>query len=768
MSHHVHDIATLGGDRPSVYGLPIRRGVMRETDGLLLVEENGGKRAPDFSIASRHHGPGNWVGGVTLYLPPMEAQRLEVHVVERQWDIESSAAIVPRRRWIEDIVGARVVDSDHGPLTWSVERIGPDDPDPKLENTPTHDGPAMTRWEAQGWLRNAKGEPIVLGWATITIWAHSPRTPHVYFHLRNQAPRGKKWGSRLIESIAFETFPGWTLEFDELWIAGYKQWGWTAPTTRLQVFQAESPDHPFIMAEADGLLVEFIPTYRDANADAAVPQPFAVLNAWDHFGWGYSDGAIPPPEATTGEPLPARLKPLYADRCYGIKANESWTADPSDIYELPRISSRAEDMWHHRAGAPHRNDMWDVPFLCRPSRETAGYVDDLVHYAKSFCELPHQTTILDPDTGKIVPWIFKWGDTKDEYSSGRPSIRRNANDPDEVSYENSPRRWMIWENPGSNMTLDREHADLACLEQAWLCTGQPAFRRFIESRHYMTGLEPDGAGVEPASSERMLAWYLQHHEVAARLSPDEGERKRRFEVGLQCLRTNLDKAGTVSEGEGNFVPAPTVGTKPLPVMFSHGNYSGCAPWMMAFEWQCGILPIMVAHAQWGASLKEIDVYREVLEATATLFAWKTAYYDGAGKLAGYLYKCHPHGEETIKRRGAVYWGEGKGPHGSGIVGEAYHPTEGRISLDGSMTWMAGFWGAIGRFLPETFMPRTRAIATEMARTHLEFLRDVKRKTSFHPYRASAWNLIRNPQRLAGAVDFPIANPADSGEGAGEE
>lgn len=740
----VKRIATFGGANPSVYGFPIERSQkMVETDAILLTDETGAKHYPDFSVASWHHGPEEFVGGVTLYLPPGPASTFEVFVVGGD-DLELSALPswgAPRKRWLEDLVGARVVDHDHGPLRWHCERIGSE----TEENAPTFHGHSMTRWEAQGWLRNANGEPIVEGWLTLTTWAHTDAV-HIEFAIRNQAPRGKKWGSRLIDRIAFEAFPGWNFVFKSIWVAGYESDVPLEDThDKIDVFTANG-DESFIMAEGDGIIVEWVAT-KDMKRGDAFEQPFAVLDAWDTVGWGYVDGMVPPPVAWQGAPMPARLSSLYSDQWWCARANDTQSAGPDDWYSIPRISVRAEDAWHHRAGAPHRNDLWDVPFLCRPSRDASGYVDDLHHYAKSFCEMPHQTTILDPETGELVRWEWKWGETKDRYESGRPNVRRQANDPDEKSFEASPRRWMLWENPGSNMTLDREHSDLACLEQAWLVSGRPRFRRFIVSRHYMTGLLPDGAGAEVASSDRMLAWYLQHHEVAARLSTDPEERKRRVEVGVNCLTMNARFAGQIRQGDA-LMPAPTVNGKVPRVMFLTGTWSGWAGWMVALQWQCGVLPIARAGILWGAlERSEIQSILALTQETAEFMAARNAYYDEAGQLVGYLYKLHPHGEETIAPRvGAVAWGEGKGAHTSGYIGEAYHPTEPRVALNGSMSWYVEFWAALARFVPRPWLPdAVWKFADRMIGPHLEALRGST--SPFHPYRASAWNYLHKREAI---------------------
>ena len=108
----------------------------------------------------------------------------------------------------------------------------------------------------------------------------------------------------------------------------------------------------------------------------------------------------------------------------------------------------------------------------------------------------------------------------------------------------------------------------------------------------MTGLLPDGAGVEPASSDRMFAWYLQHHVDAARVTKDRSEARRRLLVGLRCLMINAKSAGHVREND-NLLPAPTVNGKVPHVMFlTGGRWTGWASWMVALQWQLGVLAVI--------------------------------------------------------------------------------------------------------------------------------------------------------------------------------
>lgn len=775
-------ILTFGGGRVSRYGFPVERGALLDPAfedrlGIEIVPESGGGPIPVQSEVQTYHFHSDVriedPAGVTVWIPAdVPAGRYFVRA-RAPFAVTADRQVVdaktngfnsperPRPRWIEDLVGARVVDEDHGALRWHVERVGPvgDDPaeDALIEGTASRHGVAITEWEAQGWLRDRTGAPIVFAWVTLTTFPHTSAV-HVEVNLRNQAPRGKKWGTRLLRRIAFEPFVGWRFEVPiGLWDVGYSgENDWE----RVLVFEANG-DELYPMAEADGMVVEFVAHQIGHDPFAAVMQPFGVENAWEIAGWGYTDGLLPPPIAWQHEPEPPRLKPLYADRLWCIRANDSEGASPDDWYSIPRIVGRAEDVWHHRAGAPHRNDLWDVPFIVRPSESRSGYVEDLRHYAKSFREMPHQTTILDPETGKIVRFDLKWGETKDSYNGGRPSIRRNANDPDELSFEACPRRWTVWENPGSNMTLDREHGDLACMVQALLVTGDRHARRWIEARHYMTGLDPDGAGVAPASSDRMLAWYLQHHEQAARVCRDRTEAHRRLRVGLACIMVNAKLAGQVRENK-ELVPAPTVnGVVPLVMFLTGGTWSGWAGWMVALQWQLGVLPVVRAAVQAGIiTSDELRIIREVFIATCGFVMARDTYYDATGGLAAYDYKLHPHGRETIasaaaKRFEAVHWGEGDGPHSTGHVGEAYHPTESRVALNGSMSWFVEFWAAIPRFLPAAAVPPW--ILDHVRRVVPAHLRAIQKQVSgFHPYRASSWRVVADLEALSAMGDAAVA------------
>lgn len=755
-------IEVFPGDRPSMYGFPVRHHLMPEDDRVLLLVSHRDGRSWEVDHKVVEWYPNRSVRALTLF-PNVEPGIYDVVVGEEK--VAPPVVFKPKRQWLTDVIGGDMVDHTGTRFDWKCEYIGNGYDE---TGAPAIAGKDVVRWVARGWFRDENGAPLVEGIAHLT-WRGGMENPfHVLFHVRNQAPTGAKWGSRRIiwyGHQAFKTFQ-FSIEKD-YWAAGYAvpsfladdgtafiSQGGTAFISNgdgfyhgslLPVFVAlldgNGLPKEFVMAEGDGMVVEFIVSDRRVVAEdpfahrRAYAQPFGVHDAWKTLGWGYADGAIP---ESVPASFPSRIRPLFLDEWQIVRANDH---SSGDWYSIPRCSVRAEYAWDHQAGAPHRNDPFDLPFLVQPSSERIGYVEDMLHHAKSKIEMPHQTTTLDPVSLEL--WYFDRTPStyRGRFTDGRPHTRANSGEADELSYEAAPCRWTLCDSPHKPMVLDREHADLGCVEQAYITTAFECYADFCRSRSQMSALEEDGDGRRLHKSDRMPSWYLQHHVVASRMERSPEEQDRRIGLARAILEKQFTALGKVTVG-GQLIDAPTIHGKVPKIMFSHGNWPGNKAWMMANQFSCGVIPALLEI--WRARRtagKDFDFGTATNVIIETLSFFRERYYhypDGSPHWQGAVYGVHPVGKETVERKGAIHWGEGLGAHTSDHVGEAYHPIEARVQEGSSVQWMMDFYGVLWTNFTNTVR---NMIPYEFFRNAASRHLNASGANVWSPYHASAHHLV---------------------------